>query len=109
MTWLSVHVAVALIPGRVSSDRVREEIERKIRDFVHPLRGGTQRTGWPFGKTLFKTDIYHLIEDVNGVEFIESCEIYHEDRNLFVDKVPVAAHQMLHLVDVRITESRRDF
>jgi phage-related baseplate assembly protein len=106
---VSVHVAVALIPGRVSSDRVREEIERKIRNFVHPLRGGTQRSGWPFGKTLFKTDIYHLIEDVNGVEFIESCEIYHEDRNLFVDKVPVAAHQMLHLVDVRITESRRDY
>ena len=45
----------------------------------------------------------------NGVEFIESCEIYHEDRNLFVDKVPVAANQMLHMVDVRITESRRDF
>jgi hypothetical protein len=46
---------------------------------------------------------------VNGVEFIEGCEIYHEDRNLFVDKVPLKPNQMLHLVDVKITESRRDF
>jgi hypothetical protein len=106
---VSVHITVALVPGRVASDRVREEIERKVRNFVHPLKGGTQRDGWPFGKTLFKTDIYHLIEDVNGVEFIEGCEIYHEDRNLFVDKVPLKPNQMLHLVDVNITESRRDF
>jgi len=106
---VSVHVTVALVPGRVASDRVREEIERKVRTFVHPLRGGTQRNGWPFGKTLFKTDIYHLIEDVNGVEFIEGCDIYHEDRNLFVDKVPLKPNQMLHLVEVRITESQRDY
>lgn len=106
---VSVHVTVALVPGRVSSDRVREEIERKVRNFVHPLRGGTQRNGWPFEKTLFKNDVYHLIEDVNGVEFIEDCEIYHEDRNLMVDKVPLKPNQMLHLLDVKIRESVRDY
>ena len=50
-----------------SSDRIKRVVERALRRFLHPLYGGRADTGWVFGRSVLKIDLYQVIEDVEGV------------------------------------------
>ena len=67
---LSVVVEIILLQA-TAADRVKAEIQRKVRMFLHPLRGGKGRDGWPFGRPVYRVDLYHVVEDVSGVDFVD--------------------------------------
>ena len=51
----------------------RRRIEEQLNKFLRPLPaeddpGGE---GWPFGRTVYKSEIYQLIESVKGVDCVE--------------------------------------
>ena len=46
---------------------VREAATERLYEFLHPLRGGAQGAGWPFGQTLSDGDIHALLRSVPGV------------------------------------------
>jgi predicted phage baseplate assembly protein len=47
--------------------QVRAEVEAQLNRFLHPLTGGSDGHGWPFGGAVFFSDIYRLILDVPDV------------------------------------------
>ena len=55
--------------------QLSREIEDALRKFLHPLAGGRDGVGWPFGRSVLKTDLIHLVEEVPGVEGVDSIEI----------------------------------
>jgi predicted phage baseplate assembly protein len=46
---------------------VRRTLETRLSGFLHPLTGGPDGLGWPFGGTVFFSDIYRLILETQGV------------------------------------------
>lgn len=55
---------------------VKKRIEQTIKDYFHPLRGGEDGLGWPFGGTIFYSRVSQRIFTVTGVERINTLKIF---------------------------------
>lgn len=91
-----------------TSDRLRREIEQKLRRYLHPLVGGRDGKGWEFGRAVLKTELIHVIEEVPGVEGVDALEIFHEERGVQVEHVRVDDDELPFLIHVHIVEKVRD-
>jgi len=56
-------------PGE--SSVVERRIIKNLEAFFHPITGGEKKTGWDFGRNVYKSEIYAEIERTEGVEFVE--------------------------------------
>lgn len=58
-----------------SQDAVTTKIGEALEKFLNPLIGGWDEKGWPFGRSVYKSEIIALIEDVDGVDCIQSLTL----------------------------------
>jgi hypothetical protein len=107
-SYIELSLKVTLIRRTVGqSERLRLEIEQRLRRFLHPLVGGKDGKGWPFGRPLYRTDLVHIVEDIPGVEAIDSIAIYDEDRRVMVESVKLKNNELPHVVNVAVVERVR--
>src|SRR5205814_9907358 len=84
--YKDLSLRVVLIRRTVgTSDRLRKDIEAKLRRYLHALVGGRAGKGWEFGRPVLKAELVHLVEEVPGVEGVDSIEIRDEIRNVGVE------------------------
>jgi predicted phage baseplate assembly protein len=106
--YVEVSLKVTLIRRTVGqSERLRAEIEQRLRRYLHPLLGGKDGKGWPFSRPIYRTDLVHVVEDIPGVEAIDSIQIYDEDRRVAVDAVRLQNDELPHVVHVVVIERVR--
>jgi len=55
---------------------VKKGIEQTIKDYFHPLKGGEDGQGWPFGGTIFFSRLSQRIFTVPGVQSIKRLVIF---------------------------------
>jgi hypothetical protein len=89
------------------SDRVKREIEERLRRFLHPICGGRDGTGWPFGRAVYKSDLAHMVEDIPGLEAVDEITIYDEDKRHAVESVRLDAGDLPWLVNIVVVERVR--
>jgi hypothetical protein len=53
----------------------RESIAARLANFFHPLRGGFNGLGWPFGRGAYRSEIYELLAGIPGVDYVRNVEI----------------------------------
>lgn len=51
-----------------SAKNVRNRIVAALDAFLNPLMGGPASLGWPFGRSVYRSEIFQLIEGVPGVD-----------------------------------------
>ena len=108
-TFREVSVAVEIVVLQTAgSDRVKRAIESRIRMFLHPLRGGKDGKGWPFGRPVHRVDVYHVIEDVPGVDFVDRVRLVNEMTKLEVDQFKVGPGELVHVVRVDVIEKAHE-
>lgn len=54
---------------------VGPEAIKQVREFFHPLGGGPDGQGWPFGRDVYVSEVYELLERVPGVDYIEEVDL----------------------------------
>lgn len=91
-----------------TSDRMRRIIAEKLRVYLHPLSGGRDGKGWEFGRAVLKTELIHVVEEVPGVEGVDSLEILDEAKGVHVEHVRIEDDELPFLVHVHIVEKVRD-
>jgi predicted phage baseplate assembly protein len=62
----------------VSQPSLQQKIVTALNDFLDPLRGGPERTGWPFGRDVYRAEILQVIDEVAGVDHVLSLELVAE-------------------------------
>jgi len=108
-SYVELSLKVALLRRTIGvSDRLRREIEERLRRFLHPLVGGRDGKGWPFGRAVLKTELIHLVEEVPGVEGVDSVEMRDELKGVHVEQIRIDPDELPHLVHVHIVEKVRD-
>jgi hypothetical protein len=55
------------VDDRVDLATVAEAVQTALLEFLHPVRGGADGSGWPFGEDLHHGDLYELMLAVPGV------------------------------------------
>ena len=106
-TELSINLEI-IRTSTGASDRLKRDINQALRKFLHPIVGGRDGKGWKFGRSVLKVDLYHIVENVEGVEFVDRIMIYDEDRGIFVDQIKLSPKGLPFLVNVDITEKTRE-
>ena len=57
---------------------VTDAVYSALVDFFHPIRGGSDASGWPMGDDIFVGDLYDLILDVEGVRRAWELQVWLE-------------------------------
>jgi hypothetical protein len=64
-----------------TDDAVAKAVANALIDFFHPVFGGPDGQGWPFGGAIFLSDLYRHLATVPGVDYIPEITLY-GDRGL---------------------------
>jgi hypothetical protein len=69
------------VHARVSSQRTANAAELPARvgdaldEFFHPLRGGPDGRGWPFGRDVVRSEVLQVVDGVAGVDHVLELEL----------------------------------
>jgi Baseplate J-like protein len=63
-----------------SAQRVRTAASEAIHQFFDPLEGGVDHQGWPFGRSVYMSEVYELLDRLPGVDYAENV-ILQNDSN----------------------------
>lgn len=61
--------------SNTNSDALKITIEHEIKKLLNPLTGGVDEKGWPFGRDIYPSELYQLLENLDGVDHVVSLSI----------------------------------
>lgn len=74
--FLPVSVTAVLSPVDSSAaGDVVDAARAALASFLHPLTGGPDGNGWPFGRDVYLSDVAALIERVPGLDYVETLAL----------------------------------
>ncbi len=70
--YVRVSVNAKVVPMDVFSDDslILGKIIEKLNGFLHPIKGGEDGNGWPIGRSVYISELYNVIEQVEGVNCV---------------------------------------
>ena len=73
---LRVHVSATLyLEDSVKPGVVRQAASDAVSAFFHPVTGGPDGNGWPFGRDVHVSEVYRLLDLTPGVDFVRMMRI----------------------------------
>ncbi|HEX6322444.1 MAG TPA: putative baseplate assembly protein [Vicinamibacterales bacterium] len=87
--------------------KVREQIEAALSKYLHPLTGGDDGSGWPFGGPVRYSKVMQRVFDVDGVDSVPSLVLIVDDerrpecRDVPIDSI--APHALVHAAAHQLT------
>lgn len=95
-------IADVFVNSNVSALDVKEAIVSALSHYLHPLTGGDEGTGWPFGGTVFFSRLFQRIFEVGtgGVDAIERLALRVD--GVAIDPctdVPIGADELVYSTD----------
>jgi predicted phage baseplate assembly protein len=87
--------------ARSQAETVQSGIEENLRAFFHPLTGGPdgEKKGWPFGRDVYASEVYQVIENTEGVDHVESLSLQarkNGDWGEPTDQVVIPLHSLVY-------------
>jgi hypothetical protein len=74
--YVSVDVSTQIGLKDLSAAR---DVELAVRDalesFLHPLSGGLDGRGWDFGRQPHRSDLYALLEAIDGIDYVRTLDV----------------------------------
>ena len=81
-TYLHVGVACTVAPlDMTQAGPVGVAVRQALERFLHPVSGGPEGGGWPFGRAIHLSDVAAIVEAVAGVDYVQELE-------LLIDGIP---------------------
>ncbi len=70
--YLSIAVNIkAYVFADQNEDTIKELIKSRLAAHFDPLSGGSDGRGWPFGQSVYISDLYAFLDAVEGVDYVE--------------------------------------
>jgi predicted phage baseplate assembly protein len=68
--------------------------------YFHPVRGGPDGDGWPFGRAIVGGEVYAVLQRLPGVDFVEEVRLFPADpveatRDPQVDRLDLGPHDLV--------------
>jgi hypothetical protein len=80
--YLPIGVEAVVAPVDLNAAAtVLADVMSALENFLHPLSGGPDNLGWPFGRDVYLSDVAALLEAVPGVDYVATI-------NLLLDGTP---------------------
>ena len=74
--YLPVGASVIVFPAdAAAAGSVERRVESALRSFLHPVTGGPEGKGWPFGRGVYLSDLASILEALDGVDHLRNLEL----------------------------------
>ena len=73
--WIRTEIRVRA-SKHYKPENVRQAIAERLTTYINPIVGGPNGNGWPFGRDLVQSDVIAALQDIPGIDFIRSIELY---------------------------------
>ncbi len=74
--YLDVAVHFKVTPkSNTAADLLETRVKKRLQEFLHPICGGIDSKGWPFGRDVVISEIYRVIEETAGVDYCTQAEL----------------------------------
>jgi hypothetical protein len=74
--YLEVEIKTAIVPmPDVLEADIKQKVVNAVIKFLDPHEGGENEKGWPFGRNVFASEIYGLIDQLQGVDYVTSIDV----------------------------------
>jgi hypothetical protein len=75
-SYIEVNVSGRVfLKKRASESDVRESLNRALSQFLDPVFGGPDGRGWPFGRSIFPSEISQQLVKVDGVDYVTKIAV----------------------------------
>ncbi|MCL4707736.1 putative baseplate assembly protein [bacterium] len=93
--YAEIDVQADLVVATIAAAaRVEQEARAKLADFLHPLTGGPTDAGWEFGQGLSASDVYVLLEKIEGLDHVENLS-FSRAGLAYTDLVAIGANELV--------------
>ena len=79
-----VEAQVALLPeynNPEAQEQIRKQLEITLYRFLNPITGGNHGRGWPFGRSLYLSDLIALLQQKPEISFLGQVLLYEITKN----------------------------
>ena len=100
--YVSIAITADLIiKDGANPEEVKKQAEAKVQMFFSPLnsRKYWQGKGWPFGRSVYISELYKLLDDLEGVDYVDKLQINQDNS---ISEIELADNQ---LVDFQLENS----
>ncbi len=73
-TEVGIRAQVQAFAGNNPQD-LRRRLAETLTRFFHPLQGGPDGSGWPFGRDVYRSEVLQVIVETPGVDHVLSLEL----------------------------------
>ncbi|MCA1636354.1 MAG: baseplate J/gp47 family protein [Acidobacteria bacterium] len=86
-----VQMTVRLTSDTQKSEReaVRERLEKNVLNFLSPLGGGPDGKGWPFGRNVYVSEIYEVLDRQPSVDYVKRSVVKIGDDSVELEELVV--------------------
>ena len=108
---VQVKTEVALEPeyqNPLAQKELHQKIEVELYRFLNPITGGPEKKGWPFGRNLYVSDIYQVLQAIPGVLYLGTVQLFKLERNELDWKRSSIPERVIKLTENQLLSSWRD-
>ena len=94
---------VAMLQARPWADptRLQATATQALYDYLHPIHGGSDGKGWPFGRPVLMGEIFALLQGLPGTDIVEDVRLFAanpltEERGQSANRVEVAPTALVY-------------
>lgn len=81
--FVKVGISLTLVlESDADSEAIQSGAIDRIEVFFDPLKGGPDRRGWPFGRSVYLSEIYKILQDIPGVAYVRRSINVKTDREI---------------------------
>lgn len=86
-SYKEIKVEVGIIPESIDQAIPLEKtVFKRLKEYLHPLTGGNEGTGWEFGRDIHISDIYALLESIKGVDHVENLKLNNSCKDVSIEE-----------------------
>jgi len=104
---VTVNATVVPMDSYRDDSHVRKDVIEKLTKFIHPITGGMNEKGWPIGRDVYLSDLYNIIENIQGVNCVLRLSISGDqnasadaDGNLILKSRIASIYSGIHNVEI---------
>jgi hypothetical protein len=75
---VEVKATLSIKPDAIPAD-VSSRAANSMKTFLHPLLGGDDGKGWPFGRNIFISELFSLLDKLPGIDYVSKVEFVVDD------------------------------
>jgi predicted phage baseplate assembly protein len=97
-----------VVRGNADLTAVRQALADRLVAWLHPLSGGDDGAGWPFGGTIYASSLYRVALEVPGVDRIRDNQLVVQldgEVQLFCRDVELGAGELIEPLDPELAVS----